>query len=249
MPDDVDALLTPTLAHGWHLFTRLGEAQILLPAAALVVLHLWRQPEGPALLRRWLGGLAAAVLLTTASKVAFIGWGLGSAALDYTGISGHAMFAAAVHPLLLGALVPGDRPRARRAAVLLGALLALGVGVSRVVVQAHSWSEVIAGLLLGGAVGSVALGLGQLHLRVPLWPAPLLLAWLASTATLAPPSPTHSMVTRLALAVSGHARPCTRADLHTARGAQRAPGCAAGFGVAGVDAVPGAGDSGTRPPG
>ena len=41
---------------------------------------------------------------TTASKVAFIGWGLGLSALDFTGISGHAMIASAVYPLLLGTL-------------------------------------------------------------------------------------------------------------------------------------------------
>jgi hypothetical protein len=88
------------------------------------------------------------------------------------------------------------------------------VGVSRVVVDAHSVSEVVAGLALGGAVGSLALGLGSLRLRVGLWPAPLLALWLGACALIAPPSPTHSMVTQLALALSGNQQPFTRADLH-----------------------------------
>ena len=42
---------------------------------------------------------AAAALITTVTKVAFIGYEVGYAPLDYTGISGHAMFAAAVLPV------------------------------------------------------------------------------------------------------------------------------------------------------
>ena len=198
----------------WHLFTRVGEAQILLPAAVLALLALARDVAGRRLALSWLSMLVLAVALTTASKIAFIGWGLGSAALDFTGVSGHAMFAAAVYPLLLATLVPGERPGWVRAAVVAGALLALLVGISRVLTQAHSVSEVIAGLVIGGAVGALALG----HARSPrghfgLW-APLLVAlWLVTTPRVAPPSQTHAMVTRLALVLSGHDRPYTRAEL------------------------------------
>ncbi|MDE2370096.1 MAG: phosphatase PAP2 family protein [Burkholderiales bacterium] len=199
----------------WHLFTRVGEAQILLPAAVLALLALARSAAGRRLARSWLAALALAVLLTTASKVAFIGWGVGSAVLDFTGISGHAMFAAAVYPLLGATLVPGERPGWVRAAVVAGALLALLVGVSRVITQAHSVSEVIAGLVVGGAVGVLALG----HARSPrghfgLWAPTLVALWLVATPRLAPPSQTHAIVTRLALAISGHERPYTRAELH-----------------------------------
>jgi membrane-associated phospholipid phosphatase len=208
---DPDANLSMS---AWHLFTRLGESQILLPAAVLVVLALLRHADGRALAGRWLLLLCGAVALTTVSKLAFIGWGLGSVALDFTGISGHAMFAAAIHPLLFGALAPSDRPRMRVAAVAVGGLLALFIGVSRVVVDAHSVSEAVAGVLLGATVGAVALGLGRLRLGINPWVAPLVAVWLFAAPALAPRSQTHSMVTQLALKLSGHAVPYTREGLH-----------------------------------
>ena len=91
----------PNSALFWHLLTRLGEMQILLPAALLAMLAMFRRPEARPLAGWWGVFLMTAALITTASKVAFMGWGLGSAELDFTGISGHAMFAAAVYPLLI----------------------------------------------------------------------------------------------------------------------------------------------------
>ena len=204
----------PSALPFWHLLTRLGEAQILLPAAALAVLALVRQPQGRTLAAWWLAALAAAVALTTASKLAFIGWGLGWPALDFTGISGHSMFAAAVYPLLLGTLAPRS-PRSLPALALgLGALLALLIGMSRVVVQAHSVSEVVAGLLLGGAVGAVAIGRVHLPLlHFSPWVALSAALWLSAAPVHAPASQSHAMVTRLALALSGRPTPYTRAEL------------------------------------
>jgi PAP2 superfamily len=198
----------------WRLFTRLGESQILLPAAGVLLLMLLRQPGGRALSVRWLAALFLAVVLTTASKLAFIGWGIGWAALDFTGFSGHAMFAAAIHPLLFGALLPASQPQARRWAVLLGVALALMVAVSRVVVGAHSVSESVAGFVLGCTAGLLAMGLGTLRLRLGPLLLPLIAAWLLTTPWVAPPSPTHSLVTRLALFLSGNSEPYTREHLH-----------------------------------
>ncbi len=198
----------------WHLFTRLGEAQILLPALLLLGLALLRRPAGRPLALVWAGALAGAAVLTTATKLAFIGWGIGWPALDFTGISGHAMFAAATYPLLLGTLAP---PRWRWPALACGALLAAALAVSRVVVDAHSVSESVAGVLVGGAASAWVLwlwlrdGLAQgLLLRLPLW-APLAAGlWFVGLPTFAPPSNTHALVTRLALALSGHAQPYVR---------------------------------------
>ncbi|MDQ2778922.1 MAG: phosphatase PAP2 family protein [Pseudomonadota bacterium] len=217
----------------WHLLTRLGEAQILLPAAALALLALLRDAPGRRLALWWVGLGSAAVLATTATKLAFIGWGVGSAALDFTGISGHAMFAAAIYPLLFGALAPSVTrwlAPARRVSptpvwisVGLGATLALAIGVSRVVVHAHSASEVVAGLALGAAVCAVALWRSHPPQRVLTpWVPALALAWLALTPGLASASRTHPMVTRLALALSGHDSPYTRAELHTGLRAREA---------------------------
>ena len=197
----------------WQLFTRLGEAQILLPLALFVVLMMVRRLADRSMAMQWLVLLAAAVVLTTATKVAFIGWGVGSTSLDFTGISGHAMFAAAVYPLVLAALLPVTATRARAVGIAAGGLLALMVGVSRVVVDAHSVSEVVAGLVLGGAVSAATLRRGPPQLRLNPWLAPFAALWLFSTPVVAPPSQTHSMVTRLALALSGHPLPYTREAL------------------------------------
>ena len=204
----------PDALHLWHLLTRLGEAQILLPAALLLAWVLVRRLDARPLALRWLALLGAAVLVTTATKVAFIGWGIGWAELNFTGISGHAMLAASVYPLLLGALASRAPRAGRQFAVAAGCALALLVGMSRLVLGAHSLSEVLAGLLLGSAVSAAALGLIQIPqgLIGPAVPAVIAL-WLALTPAHAPASQTHSAVTRLSLLLSGHAKPYTRSEM------------------------------------
>lgn len=208
----------------WNLVTRLGEAQILLPAALLTALwFLWRD-RSPRLAAVWLGGIAVAALFTTASKVAFLGYGVGWAALDFTGVSGHSMFAAAIYPLtgvaIISAVAGLQAARWGRLGLLAGVALALLVGWSRVMVDAHSWSEVVVGLLVGGAVTLVATRAERAPpARHSLWLPVVLCVWLGSALPNAPPSPTHGWVTSLALTLSGRTEPYTRADLlapHTA---------------------------------
>jgi membrane-associated phospholipid phosphatase len=230
----------PSSLHFWHLITRLGEAQIVLPGVLLTALTLLRRGAARPLAAWWLALLGAAVLVTTVSKVAFIGWGLGWPEINFTGVSGHAMFAMAVYPVLFGALasrgnagqpsvsLPGGASAARRRpwtwfhapgaghrfAIATGYTLALLIGVSRVVVGAHSVSEVLAGWLVGGTAGAVALYAAGLPRMVvgPVVPAALVL-WLAFMPVHAPASSTHSAVTRLSLMLSGHKTPYTRSDM------------------------------------
>lgn len=204
----------------WRVVSRLGEAQILLPATlAMLGAMAWR-PEGRGAARAWSVALTLAAALTLASKLAFIGWGLGSAALDFTGVSGHAMFAAAIYPLFLLAFVPAARPTLQRPALAVGTAVALLVACSRVPVGAHSWSEVVAGIALGGIATASTLPRLLRARRAtlsPWWLLPVL-TWLAWAPALAPPSRTHSMVTWMALKLSGQAKPFVRQDLHRARG-------------------------------
>jgi membrane-associated phospholipid phosphatase len=195
----------------WHLLTRLGEVQILLPAALLAMLVLAHRADTRPLATTWLGLLCLTALLTTASKIAFIGWGIGSATLDFTGISGHTMFAAAVYPLLLGTLTSRLPPWGQQVAVAAGFALALLVGMSRLEVGAHSVSEVVAGLLLGGAASACAMAGAGLP-RSPIGSSLTLLValWVLITPIHIPPVPTHSLVTRLALSLSGSPVPHTR---------------------------------------
>lgn len=221
-PDPAAAL---PLWHGlapafWHQLTRLGEAQLLLPALLLAVVWLLRSPGGGRLAGWWLAATAGAALLTTASKVAFIGYGIGYAPLDFTGISGHAMFATAVLPplVLLAARAGGAGDGAQgRGWLLAGYALAGAVAVSRVMVGAHSWSEVLAGAVLGASCSGLALAATRLPaLRPPRWVSVVLVAWGVVAVAAAPPSTTHDLVTRLALAQSGRAQPYQRWEMQRA---------------------------------
>ncbi len=202
------APLIPLPYAWWNAFTRLGEAQILLPALALTAAWLGASAGTRPLARAWLLATAAVAVATTASKVAFIGWEKGYAPFDYSAVSGHAMFAAAILPLL-GGLVAG--PRSRRVAVVAGYGLALLIAVSRVKIGAHSLVEVLLGAALGGAASALVLWRARWPpVRMPAWMPAALAAWLLLMAAVAPPSRTHDAVTRLALHLSGRPAPYTK---------------------------------------
>jgi hypothetical protein len=150
----------------WYLLTRLGEAQILLPAMLALLLWLAAQPATRPLAWRWALGTLLATAITTATKIAFIGFGVGIARIDFSGLSGHAMFAASLLPLMVALLRAQGGARLSAGSLLPGALLALLIAVSRVRVGAHSWSEV----LLGGCGEPV--GAGHARGCAPARPAP-----------------------------------------------------------------------------
>lgn len=198
----------------WPILTRLGEVQILLPVAAITSIALFLRVQTRGLARAWALLIGGATAITTATKLAFIGWGLGWAAINFTGVSGHTMFATAIFPILALTLDRAGTPRSQRIAFGLGLAIAAVVGVSRIEVGAHSLSEVIAGWLLGGAVSAMTLAISK---RKDVFVHPLLsmlfIAWIAATPSQLQASNTHSLVTRLALAVSGHEKPFQRHDL------------------------------------
>lgn len=198
----------PNLQHYWYHLTRFGEIQILLPAALLAILVLSKRPDTKFLAFWWLGFLVFAVLLTTASKVAFIGWGIGIPELNFTGISGHAMIASAVYPLLIATLASRLPAIGQKFAVAAGCMLALMVGLSRVEIGVHSVSEVIAGLLLGGAVSLFAIAKTSLPRTIVGSVFTMVVSgWLLFSLLHSPQLQTHSWVTRLSLMLSGHITP------------------------------------------
>lgn len=210
----------------WPVVTRLGEAEILLPVALLTAAVLVLRANKRRLALQWMALLCVAVVITTVSKVAFIGWGLGWAAINFTGVSGHAMFAAAIYPLLMVTLVGGNAGTLsrQRLGVLLGSAVAVLVGVSRLAVDAHSVSEVLAGWLVGGSVTVAVLvraDTGNVVMR-PIVPF-ILALWVSVTLVQMQASHTHSLVTRLALHLSGHTQPFTRGDLLRSAGNQGPP--------------------------
>jgi membrane-associated phospholipid phosphatase len=199
----------------WALFTRLGEAQILLPAMAAALLWLMLTPRTRPLAAVWLLSTSAATLLTLATKMAFIGWEFGYAPWDFTGLSGHSMFAGAVWPVL-GRIAAGRAPRPwPRVAIGAGMLLAAAIALSRIVTGAHSASEAVLGLISGLAASVLALrGTRAPQTPTPGWLAAALAAWLLALPLAAPPSRTHDLVTRLSLQLSGRIAPYTRGAMH-----------------------------------
>ena len=214
------SLLSDTHHPFWHFITRFGEAQILLPIAIGVAWLLWRRGRSARLALIWAGWVGLVAGITTFSKLAFLGWGLGSAQFDFTGVSGHAMFAAAIYPVLFRFL-PGPARLApllwHTLAVSTGLMLATLVAMSRVMVDAHSVSESVVGLALG--LGASALTLrklspsGQIALHLPRWVPAVVAAWLAVLPATAPASITHDLVIRMALSLSGRDAPFQRSDL------------------------------------
>jgi membrane-associated phospholipid phosphatase len=198
----------------WLAITHLGAASIMLPMAAMIFsgfVLAGRQIE----LGTWVLTMLSAIVIVLISKIAFIGWGLGSATLDFTGISGHAMLSSSVIPIWLGWLLAGSSRRLHPAGVILGLMVSALVAWSRVVLGAHSISEVVMGWLLGATVSLLAYRairspLPARHLALP---SGLLLLF-ALNSSVSNYLPSHVLEIRVALALSGHARPYTRKDLH-----------------------------------
>jgi membrane-associated phospholipid phosphatase len=205
-----------TSNYGWTVVTHLGSASLLIPILLLQCVALW--PRQPQLVKRWLlaVGFGIGIGMTLGSKILFMGWGLGSATWDFTGISGHALFASSMYPILFSLRSPHDRPALRYGSFGLGFVLAVAVGVSRVVLGAHSVSEVLLGNAIGLAVSLTVLSAMQ---EVPggsrmINLAPLLVLLLALDPAASQILPTRSWEVKLALWASGHEKPFTRKHLH-----------------------------------
>lgn len=201
--------------HAWHYITHFGAAGLLLPLAILLALALWSAGQTAALWR-WAVALSLGAALVLVTKIAFMGWGIGSAKLDFTGISGHATLATAIIPLALALVLTRSHSVARHVGLALGLMAGALVSWSRVQVGAHSVSEVLAGFALGAAISVIAARLLQPPQdAAPRW---MVMAGLASMAVLnqvLPQAlPTHSWEQKIATTLSGRSVPYSRAMLH-----------------------------------
>lgn len=215
----------------WENITALGG----LPCTGLVALavacvlltapgHPWRVAT------RW-GILFGTVLaLAAASQIAFLGWGIGIEQVSFAGLSGHAARAATVFPVALCLPCMRYGRRARTLAVATGCLAAALVALSRVMIGAHSPAEAAAGFLLGTTMALAFIWHAR-HCR-PHFIAILVVALCFMTAFSSAPSEmtaastTHQWLTGVALNLSGHDRPYSRADWKPAASAY-VPPCAA----------------------
>lgn len=192
----------------WNLLSELGNSTWLLPSVTLMALtgSIGHWLPWPAVLR-WLGSIAVTAVFVLISKIAFMGWGIGSTALDFTGFSGHAAMSAAIYPVLLAWISPGPRghPVPHLSGMLAGVMLTLLISASRISLHAHSISEVVSGFALG-------LGAAMFALYFPVSPirrgsaAVLLIIGLATglTVRMAPMPSSHQIVGELARRLSGN---------------------------------------------
>src|SRR3569832_740889 len=147
--------MLPSPAAVWLVITHLGAAGIMLPLFLVIATELWLAGQKSDLLA-WMLAMSAGGAIVLASKIAFIGWGWGSASLDFTGVSGHTMLATSILPVWMGRLLAEPGQRFSLSGVSLGLVIGAAVGVSRLALEAHSPSEVMADWLLGLAISLTA---------------------------------------------------------------------------------------------
>jgi membrane-associated phospholipid phosphatase len=194
----------------WMHITSVADTVVTLPAAVTIAVWLsagraWRMALWWSLL--FIGGLGIVV----ATKIAFIGWGIGINALDFRGMSGHAMRATAVFPVILYLVLQKFPAAVRASGVLLGIAIGVLIGASRVALQVHSASEVVAGCAIGAAVSLGFIwrsrGLPRPYLDRRL----IALGMFALLPTAyANPAPTNQWMNAVALYLSGHDAPYDR---------------------------------------
>lgn len=199
----------------WHVVTWLGDSALLLPMALMIALWLLvprrTRPAGLA----WVLCFGAMGGCIAISKLAFMGWCLGSARLNFTGFSGHTAIATSVWPLALWLLAVRGGVRWRRGAVLGGWALGAMIGLSRLPIFAHSVFEVASGLALGLAASAAFFWLRRAQpLPRTAWPLVLLtLAMLLTVSEPGVPAPTQGLLESIATWLAGIERACTRDDL------------------------------------
>ncbi|WP_312828450.1 phosphatase PAP2 family protein, partial [Pantoea anthophila] len=133
----------------WKTLTYFGDSMLLIPTAVIIALILPWKSDNRLTVFYWIVAFGLAGLTVSLSKILFLGFGIGSARFNFTGFSGHSAMSATLWPVMLW-LISGRWPALLRvAAIGVGYLIPLMVGFSRLVIHAHSKSEVATGLLLG----------------------------------------------------------------------------------------------------
>ncbi|MFH8135021.1 phosphatase PAP2 family protein [Pantoea osteomyelitidis] len=199
----------------WKSLTYFGDSMLLIPTAVIIALILPWKSDNRRTVWYWLVAFGLAGLLVSVSKILFLGFGIGSARFNFTGFSGHSAMSATLWPVMLW-LISGRWSAFWRAfAIGLGYLIPLMVGFSRLVIHAHSKSEVAAGLLLGFTLSTLFLiSQRRTALKGFSWPqigvaflVPLLLIGHGRLAT------TQQFLERFSADLAGLEKPYTRADL------------------------------------
>lgn len=194
----------------WHWLSVIGSLAVTGPIGVAIVVWLlagksWR------LTAIWMTLFGAGMALVVVTKMAFIGWGIGVASIEFAGFSGHAMRAAAVFPVAGFLAVRSSSQPAHWFGAAAGVLLAVLIAMSRVYVGAHSSSEAVTGCLLGLAVAAAFIWYASTEHHMAL--SRLLVLLCIPILLVAPrvePIPAEQWITKAALYLSGRDQPYTR---------------------------------------
>lgn len=133
----------------WTSISRLGDAALTVPLAAVCSAWLATSMHGWRIAVSWLMLLGGGMLAVGLTKVLYAGCGIEIRTIHFRVISGHTMLAASVWPMaFLLALHDGWHVRAH-IALLPGSALAAAVATARVFDHAHTVSEVTIGWIIG----------------------------------------------------------------------------------------------------
>lgn len=198
-----------------HILTYFGDSMLLLPTAVIIALLLRWKNDNRRAVWYWLLAFGAAGAVVSLSKIAFLGFGIGSVRFNFTGFSGHSAMSATLWPVMLWLLTGRLATAWRTLALIVGYLIPVMVGLSRLALNAHSVSEVVTGLLLGFTLSSAFLisqrasrphgfSLPQLCIALLI---PLLLFSNGRVAT------TQQFLQRLSVQIAGIDHAWTREDL------------------------------------
>ncbi|MDH6593076.1 membrane-associated phospholipid phosphatase [Variovorax sp. TBS-050B] len=205
----------------WFIVTAFGDSGFLLPAALWIAIWLGSDGGTRSAAAHWVLLFGGCGLIVMLSKLAFLGWGIGSARFDFTGFSGHTALATALWPVAFWLAAQRWVPSLRLAAVAAGSVWAVFVGASRLALEVHSTAEVVTGAFLGLAASASFLWLHRAR-SIPAPPPRWLAMGLAVPLVfflVGRPAPTQGALEALAAWMAGIERPYTRLDLRQGRGA------------------------------
>ena len=191
----------------WMNITKLGDVAVMAPMAALitawlVISHSFKNAV------LWCLLIAAGMGLVIASKIAFVGWGIGIASLDFTGFSGHTMLATAIIPVLFYLILQKASPTVRLSGIIVGILCGIMIGISRLILEAHSVSEAVSGCALGAAVSLSFIWLLEPSEKpVPNRTLIALSLMVLLAAPYIKPTPTQDWISNFMIYLSGNSKP------------------------------------------
>ena len=167
----------------WEAVTNLGDAALIVPASLALVAYLWATGSTRAAMA-WGGALLSCMALAFLLKVGFRTCHAEIGELAIVSPSGHTALATTLYGSVALLLGRGCRALTGIAISLSAVALSGAVGISRVMLHAHTALEVSAGLLIGAtSIAAFRAGIvGEREFQLPAAPAFAVFAALALAA-------------------------------------------------------------------